>query len=216
MQISVNSAALPTIDAIVMNHDHRVKFPLLNLNMRRKVDITIEDYLKVESYFKEMQVRKKDHLLREGEVSRDQFFILSGCLMLYSIDEAGERHVSMLGFEEYWIGDLYSFFGQKPSMYSIQALEDSRVIALNESVFEKALREAPIIERFFRLLIQNAYMATLQRLNETRIDSARDRYLTLVDKHPDILQRIPQHIIASWLGIKPQSLSRIRKQIAGL
>lgn len=191
-----------------------VSYPLLLQNIRRKVDISVEDFQKFVSYFQTRQVKRKEHLLVEGDIAREQYFINSGCMILYSVDEAGERHVIQLGFEEYWMGDLYSFFDNEPTTFHVQALEDSEVLCLHQRNFDQALREVPIIERFFRLLIQNAYVNTLRRINRTQVDPAEKRYLALLEKHPDIQQRAPQHIIASYLGIKPQSLSRIRRKLA--
>ena len=191
-----------------------VSYPLLLQNIRRKVDISPEEFQRFVAHFRPRRVKRKEHLLMEGDIAREQYFINSGCMILYSVDESGERHVIQLGFEEYWMGDLYSFFGNEPTTFHVQALEDSEVLCLHQRDFDRALRETPIIERFFRLLIQNAYVNTLRRINRSQADPAEKRYLALLDKHPDIQQRVAQHIIASYLGIKPQSLSRIRRKLA--
>ena len=116
--------------------------------------------------------------------------------------------------EGYWISELYSFFSGKKAIYTVQALEPTKVLALNKESFNKACDTMPAFDKYFRLLIQNAYVALQYRLAKTNSEDAEHRYNEFAKLHPQFVQRIPQYLIASYLGIKPQSLSRIRKELA--
>ena len=160
------------------------------------------------------QVQKKDVLLREGSVCKNVYFVQTGVLFSYIVDEKGETHVIQFSPEGYWMADLYSFFSGRKAIYNIEALEDCRVLALTRENFELGCERYPSIERFFRILIQNAYVALQYRLARTNSQEAKMRYLEFSQLHPDFSRRIPQYLIASYLGIKPQSLSRIRRELA--
>ena len=114
--------------------------------------------------------------------------------------------------EDWWIGDMQSFFLQIPSMFNIQALEDCELLVSSKTEFENAFIEVPDFEKFYRLKTQTAYTKTQQTVVE-KTETAEDRYLKIFKTNPSLLQRVPQHYLASYLGIKPQSLSRIRKKI---
>jgi CRP-like cAMP-binding protein len=182
-------------------------------SIEAKIRLSDTEYAQFKAFFIKKTVKKKDLLVREGDISRNTFFIEKGAMCVYSIDNDGEMHVVQFGFEGYFIGDLYSFYTGKPALYSIEALEDCEILQIDYETQERAYEKIPKIERFFRLLVQNAYINAQLRIAKTFSDSAEDRYLTLIKRHPDILQRVPQYLVASYLGIKPQSLSRIRKQI---
>ena len=157
---------------------------------------------------------KKEIILREGQYCNHFFFIKKGLLYSYRTDEHADKIIIRLGFEGYWIADLYSFFSENPAIDTIEALEDTEVATLSRQSFEIACREIRKIERFFRIIFQNAYVATQHRLARKLGSDAQSRYLHLIKQHPDLLQRVPQYLVASYLGIKPQSLSRIRKNLS--
>lgn len=162
----------------------------------------------------EKTFEKKEKLLEEGNYCKNIYFILSGSCYSYIYDTKDQNHAVQFALEGYWISDLYSFFSGKKAIYNIEALEQTTVLVLNKENFDKAGIEMPIFERFFRILIQNAYVSLQYRLAKTTSEEAENRYLDFSARHPDFIQRIPQYLIASYLGIKPQSLSRIRKEMA--
>jgi CRP-like cAMP-binding protein len=157
---------------------------------------------------------KKEILVSEGKICSFIYFIESGTLHSYLTDPNGEIHSIQFGFEGYWISDLFSFLSDKPALFTIEALENTEVYSLSRMNFEKACFEIPKFERFFRILIQNAYINSQQRLALTFSEDAKQRYLDLIKKQPLISQKVPQYLIVSYLGIKPQSLSRIRNKLA--
>ncbi|MES1225493.1 MAG: Crp/Fnr family transcriptional regulator, partial [Bacteroidota bacterium] len=116
--------------------------------------------------------------------------------------------------EGWWIGDMYSSITGEPAEHSIDAIEDSELLLLTNQAREQLLQEAPVFERFFRLLLQNSFIALQRRLKGNIILTAEEKYKNFISLYPNIVQRVPQHNIASFLGITPESLSRIRKQIA--
>jgi CRP-like cAMP-binding protein len=157
---------------------------------------------------------KKALLAEEGGFCNYIYFIEKGSCYSYLTDENGDKYVVQFALEDHWISDLYSFFSGKKAIYTIEALEPTRVLALNKDGFQKACDSIPVFDRFFRILVQNAYVALQQRMAQTNSEEAESRYAEFSKSHPDFLQRIPQYLIASYLGVKPQSLSRIRKDSA--
>lgn len=154
---------------------------------------------------------KKALLVEEGDFCNYIYFLEQGACYSYLTDENGEKHVVQFALEDHWISDLYSFFSGKKAIYSIETLEPTKVLALHKEGFQKACDTIPAIDRFFRILVQSAYVALQLRMAKTNSEEAESRYAEFSKYHPDFLQRIPQYLIASYLGVKPQSLSRIRK-----
>jgi len=157
---------------------------------------------------------KKDVIVEEGKQCNYIYFLTEGSCYSYFMDEKGEEHAIQFALAGYWISDLYSFFSGKKAIYTIQALEPTKVLVLNKESFQKACDTMPAFDRYFRLLIQNAFVALQYRLAKTNSEDAEHRYIEFAQIHPQFVQQIPQYLIASYLGIKPQSLSRIRKDLA--
>lgn len=157
-------------------------------------------------------VPKKTLLVREGDCSQQIYIIEQGALYSYKTDHTGEQHVIQFALEGYWIADLYSLVTQGNALFCIEALETSRVWVINNDIVQWACDTLPAFERHFRLQTQQAYVNTLQRIANTYSLTAEERYIQLVESQPALIQRVPQYLIASYLGIKPQSLSRIRNR----
>lgn len=175
--------------------------------------VTDEVFLAVEDCMFSKTFDKKELLAEEGKHCRYSYFIEQGACYSYLIDDKGEKHAIQFALEGYWISDLYSFFSDRKGIYTIETLEPSQLLLLNKQNFQKACDLCPEIDRFFRLLAQNALVALQYRLAKTNSEDAESRYLEFSNLHPKFNQRIPQYLIASYLGIKPQSLSRIRKEL---
>lgn len=156
---------------------------------------------------------KKIPLVEEGQHCKYIFFIVEGSCYSYLNDSKGDKQVVQFALEGYWISDLYSFYSGKKSVYSIETIDPTSVLMINKESFEKACSEMPVFERYFRILIQNAYVSMQYRLARTASEPAEQCYDEFSKLHPDFIQRIPQYLIASYLGIQPQSLSRIRKKL---
>lgn len=157
--------------------------------------------------------KKKEMILQAGEVCKHQFYINRGCIRMFHTDEKGHEHVVLFGFEDWWTGDIMSFVTGQPADYSIEALEETEMIMMDRDDMEWMYAQIPKLERFFRILIQNAFVAAQQRMIANMSKTAEERYLMLIKKFPQIELRVTQHHIASYLGITPEALSRTKKNI---
>lgn len=187
-------------------------YELIRKNIEAKIDISDAEFEIFSSVLKPRIVKKKKDLLRTGEVCKFSTFVNKGCLRSYSVDDKGVDHVIQIALENYWIADLHSLFTQQPGQLFIEALEDTEVLLLYQEDLEKLYLDIPIVERFFRKMYAMAYVSTLERINRSLSEPADVRYTNLIKRHPDLIQRVPLIHIASFLGITPESLSRIRKQ----
>ncbi|MDZ7626553.1 MAG: Crp/Fnr family transcriptional regulator [Ignavibacteriaceae bacterium] len=188
-------------------------FNLLREHIEKRVHLTDEEFEVISNFFIPKKLRKKQFLLHEGEVCKNIGFVNSGCLREYTIDNKGSEHIIQFAIEDWWISDPNSFLSGLPSTYNIDALEDSKVLLLEKSAREKLLDSCPKMERFFRILIEANFVATQRRITDSLSTSAEERYLKFVKTYPKLFEQVPQNHIASYLGITPQSLSRIRKEL---
>jgi CRP-like cAMP-binding protein len=184
-----------------------------NIEKTLEKPINDEDFEKFRALMFEKNYDKKAILSEEGKLCNHVYFIEKGSCYSYLVDEKGEKHAIQFSLEGYWISDLYSFFSRRIGVYNIETLEPCQMLVINRDNFQKACDEIPIFDRFFRLLIENAFVALQYRLAKTNSADAESRYKEFAQLYPAFIQRIPQYLIASFLGIKPQSLSRIRKEM---
>lgn len=187
---------------------------LLRSNFARRIALSDEEFERCLAFFIPRNIRKKQFILQEGDVCKHITFVTSGCLRAYTVDREGQEHVIQFAIEDWWISDLQSFLSGKPATYTIDALEDSQVLLLEKEARDRMLETVPRLERYFRLLQEANYVATHHRIEESLSASAEERYLDFIKTYPSLVQRIPQNQIASYLGITPQSLSRIRKELS--
>lgn len=158
------------------------------------------------------RLRKKQYLLQEGNICRQESFVLDGCLQAYKADEKGKIHILQFAVAGWWIGDLDSFINNSPSALNIEALKDTELLVIDHEKLEWAYRHCDGLERYFRVMIQKAWIATQQRTLAAMSQSAQERYEDFIDRYPALLKDLPDRNIAAYLGITPQSLSRIRHQ----
>jgi CRP-like cAMP-binding protein len=187
---------------------------LLRKHIERRIQLTAKEFETCRQYFSPKKLKKRQFLLQEGEVCRNIAFVNSGCLRAYTVDHKGEEHIIQFAIEDWWISDLNSYLTGAPATYTIDALDDSDVLLLERSDRDRLLESVPKMERFFRLLQESNYVATHRRINETLSASAEERYLAFLKTYPALAEQVPQSQIASYLGITPQSLSRIRKELS--
>jgi CRP-like cAMP-binding protein len=183
-------------------------------HLEKRISLTEEEFNLCCQFFTPRKIRKNQFLLQQGEVCKHLAFVNSGCLRQYSIDHKGEVHIIQFAIGDWWIADLTSFLSRSPSTQYIDALQDSVVLLLEYESREKVVESVPKMERFFRLLLESKYVATVKRINDSLSESAEERYLSFLQMYPSLAEQVPQHDIASYLGITPQSLSRIRKEIS--
>ena len=188
-------------------------YELLRRHIEKRIHLTDEEFKITSKFFIPKKLKNHQFLLNEGDVCRYAAFVNSGCLRKYSIDNKGAEHIVQFAIEDWWISDLDSFFSGFPSKVNIDALQDSEVLLLEKSAREEMLDNCPKMERLFRLQIESGYVATQQRIVDSLSASAEERYLKFIKTYPKIFEIVPQNQIASYLGITPQSLSRIRKEL---
>ncbi|KAA2242781.1 Crp/Fnr family transcriptional regulator [Chitinophaga agrisoli] len=186
---------------------------LLFDNFNKYSRLTEEEFHLIEQVLTRKMVKKKKNLLNEGNICKYLFFVEKGALRSYTIDENGSEHIVQLAVEDYWIADLSSFITQTPGMLTIEAIEDCEVLLLPNPELERLYDAIPSLGTFFRKLYQRAYVHLQGRLHSSQRVSAEERYLELINSQPKIGTRIPLIYIASYLGITPESLSRIRKNV---
>ncbi|HRH59668.1 MAG TPA: Crp/Fnr family transcriptional regulator [Chitinophagaceae bacterium] len=190
-------------------------FELILKNIAKHIQLTADEADYFTSLLKRKRLRKKQFLLEEGEVCTHECFVNSGCLRMYTLDDKGAEHIMQFAVSDWWIGDQYSFLTAQPSAYFIDALQDSEVLLLEKNLLENLYQRVPKFERFFRIAFQNSYVALQRRILAGLSQTAEEKYLDFINRYADIEQQVPQHQVASYLGITPESLSRIRKQLSG-
>jgi len=156
---------------------------------------------------------KGQFVVQNGEICKYENFVLSGCLRSFYIDNDGLEHVIMFAVENWWTADLGSFITQKPSDLNVQCLENSEIIQIHYNDLQKLYFEIPKLERFFRIIIQKAFVAAQKRIVSNFSMDATDRYIQFREQYHDIEQRVPQYMIASYLGITKEFLSKIRNKL---
>ena len=190
-----------------------MKYPFLYQDFNKYINLPIEAYHDLENKLVCKTLKKKEYLIKEGQVIKYLPFINRGLMVNYRLDENGEKHIIQIRWEGLWLGDLYSFFSGNPTNFNIQTYQDTELLMINQETFEYITREHPVYERYFRLGLQNAYVETLNQIYNLQSLSAEKRYVELIKNVPSILDDIPHYLIASYLNVKPQSLSRIRKKL---
>ena len=189
-------------------------FENINKNVSKSAVFTDKELSRMNELLQVKTFPKKTYLLQEGEVCNFEGYINKGCVRTYFIDENGFEVTLMFSIEDWWIGDVASFYEQKPTTLFIETMEECEVMMFNPVTKEMLLAEIPKFERVFRILVQRSLAATFNRLISTITKTAQDKYLDFIKKYPTIPQRVPQHYIASYLGISPEFLSKVRSKLS--
>jgi len=177
------------------------------------VQLTPDEESALLSKIKVKKFLKGQFVVQNGEICKYENFVLSGCLRSFYIDNDGLEHVIMFAVENWWTADLGSFITQKPSDLNVQCLENSELIQIHYNDLQKLYFEIPKLERFFRIIIQKAFVAAQKRIVSNFSMDATDRYIQFREQYHDIEQRVPQYMIASYLGITKEFLSKIRNKL---
>ncbi len=154
---------------------------------------------------------KKELLAETGKICRYQYFILQGACYSFYVNEKGDKNAIQFAIENHWITDASSYFLEKPAVSTIESLEPTKALLLSRANFDLLCDTHPLFDKFFRILLQNTLATQHLRIAKTISEDAEHRYAEFSKNYPHFVQRIPQYLIASFLGVKPQSLSRIRK-----
>lgn len=188
--------------------------PRFTAKLRLQAEFTDVELAEFMTQWEVRTVRRKDHYLREGEICHATAYVNKGCLRRYVLGDNGKESILNFALDDWWIGDLESFFNKTPTRFYIQALEDSELLLLSRENFQRACTRYPKYKAFHDEKMHRSYFATLKRMSLEATGSVEERYLQLEKDMPQLFQRVPLHYIASYLGIEPESLSRLRRRLA--
>ncbi|SMO85876.1 Crp/Fnr family transcriptional regulator [Fodinibius sediminis] len=189
-------------------------YQVLKESFQEHVSLTDEEWEMCKNNFRPKRVLKRQFLLQEGDVCRELAFVEKGALYSYTVDSKGNQHVIRFAFEGWWMANLQSFFSGKPTTLNIEVLEDSELLMLDRKNHKKLLNEIPAYERYHRIIVQNAYVALQQRAENGLGLTAEERYNRLIEQNPEFMNRVPLNLVASYLGMSPETLSRVRGQMS--
>jgi len=187
-------------------------FERLHSFLKRHIPITDDQFALIKTEFTPKSVRKGEFLLREGDIAKYTIFVESGCLRTYTIDDKGKEHIIQFSPEDWWTGDLNSMHKNAPSECFIEALEDSEVLLAEKGYMEKITQVVPEIALSYQAGLEKSLIARNKRILASMSAPAEARYNDFMKTYPSLALRVPQHMIASYLGISPETLSRIRSQ----
>ncbi|GGG57308.1 Crp/Fnr family transcriptional regulator [Epilithonimonas arachidiradicis] len=185
---------------------------IFKAHLDKFITITDDDFALILDYFEVRSFGKKQNLLEEGQICRQNYFVLKGLLRKFFINEKGIEQTTDFALETWWMTDNFSFERKTPADFSIETVEKSEVLTISSDSQEKLLNDFPIMEKYFRIVYQRAFAANQRRVKYIFTYSKEDFYFSLVKQYPDFVQRVPQYLIASFLGFTPEYLSEIRKK----
>ena len=186
---------------------------ILKQNIKRHIDLSDDELEAFCNLFTTKSVKKKDFLLKEGEICKYEGFVTQGLLKLYHIDANGAEQILNFAKEDWWVADIDSFTNEIPSRLFIEALEDSEILLISKKDKEFAYKNLPFVERLFRVMTQKTHIALQRRMIDNLSKTADQRYIDFIEKYPDFFQRLTNLQIAAYLGISHEFLSKIRKKI---
>lgn len=192
----------------------QIMYDVFFRKFNEKVALTKEEEELLRQYLTPKRLRKKQYWLQEGEVCKHLCIVEKGALKAYVLNETGEEHITAFALEGWTMGDLSSFIKEEPATLNIDALEDCELVLISKSAYNELLQKLPKFETYIRLLMTDAYMALQKRTTNMISLSLDERYKALTQMYPTLVQRVPQHMIASYMGLSPETLSRIRSRIS--
>lgn len=190
-------------------------YELLKKSIEEHVSLSNEEWELCKNSFRPKRMLKRQFLLQEGDVCKDLAFVEKGALHSYTVDSSGNKHVIHFAFDGWWMANLHSFFTEKPTRLNIEVLENSELLVLDRKNHEKLLKEIPAYERYHRIILQNAYVALQQRVENVLGLTAEEKYARLIEQNPEFMNRVPLNLVASYLGMSAETLSRVRGNFRG-
>lgn len=182
-------------------------------NISKHICLSQEEILTFERFWVGKTLEKGDYLLRNGDTCRYDSYVVSGALKAFYINaENGNEEILFFAIDDWWASDLDSFSKQRPSIYNIQAIEKTTVLQISHYSFQKLLTELPCLERYFRIILESYLGALQKRIIYSSVFDAESRYYDFLEAYPNIASKVPQYLIASYLGVSPEFISRVRKK----
>ena len=177
------------------------------------MSLETEEKEAIQNYFKERRIKRRQFILQEGDICSLNTFVVEGCFRMYILDDKGKEHNIQFAVENWWIGDLGSFYSEKPSKLYIEAIENSIILQIKKEDQLDLFVNHPKFNRIFRVFTENALIAAQTRILQNIGSTAEQRYLDFTQRYPFFFNRISNVQIASFLGITPEFMSTLRKKI---
>ena len=187
-------------------------YPGFIAHIRKYVELSEPEVEILEKYVRPLELKRREYLVNEGEICRHNYFVEKGCLRMFYYNDKMVEQTTQFALETWWISDYFSLVQQSLSQYSLQAVERSFVVAVDYSLQDKLFGEVPQLERYFRIMMQRALAASQLRVKLIYQYSKKEMYTQFVNAYPRFFQRVPQYMIASYLGLTPEYLSELRKK----
>lgn len=188
-------------------------FEIFQKYLTDKIELSENEIQLIQSVCKQKKLRKKQFLLQEGEVWNYNAFICRGLVKTFSIAENGSEHIINFAPENYWTGDRESLINGMPSRLNIDAIEPTELILIERKDFEKLCSEISSLNQLVNQIIQKSFIVSQGRILANISFTAEEKYQNFLEKYPHIVNRIPQHMIASYIGITPETLTRLRRNM---
>lgn len=188
-------------------------YDIIFKHIEEKVQLTQVERELIKTFFKSKKLKKKQFVVVEGYVCNFLTFVSKGLLKSYNVDDKGNEHINQFSPEGWWTSDMSSFFSGGISFYSIDAMEESEILVITSEDFENLTIQVPVMDRYFRLLFQNSLITKERRLISSHTHTAEEKYRYMLNNNPDLIKRIPQNLLASYLGLSAETLSRLKKNI---
>tara|TARA_R110002073_G_scaffold17446_5_gene65685 strand:+ start:9449 stop:10033 length:585 start_codon:yes stop_codon:yes gene_type:complete len=186
--------------------------PLLDY-VKKYIDLTLEEEILLLSKINIRTYLKNQYIVQQGDVCKSVNFIITGCTKTFYMDAEGQEHIVMFSIEDWWTSDLGSFITQEPADFNVQCIENTQLIQFRYYNLEELYIEIPKFERLFRKIVERAFVASQKRIIRNFSLDAKERYKIFKTTYPKIDQRVPQYMIASYLGITKEFLSKIKSQL---
>lgn len=181
-------------------------------HIRKYVELDNHAVEVLKKHARPLHLKKKEFLLKEGQQCRSIHFVVKGCLRMYFINSKMNEQITQFALENWWISDFYSFTDNKPSGYFIQTIEKSEVLAIDSNSMDELIKELPQMEHYFRIIFQKAVAASQLRIKYIYDLSKEEFYTHFCTSFPEFVQRVPQYMVASYLGLSPEYVSELRKK----
>ena len=185
-------------------------FDIFQQYLATKGTFTSEELATIEAKSFVKKLRKRQYLLQEGDVWKYYAFVCKGCLRSYHLDDKGVERIMKFSVENWWAGDRDSLVNGTPSTTNIDVLEDAVLIMFKKEDFETLCQQLPALNQVVNTLVHRSYIAANHRIHAAISYTTEEKYRDFIEKYPDLISRIPLHMIASYLGVTPETLSRIR------
>lgn len=182
-------------------------------HISKDIHLTKEEQEEFLSILSEKRTGKKELLIKPGDSVTSEYYVVSGCLKAYYLDENGDEHIIQFAVEDWWISDFEAFFNNAPAQLYLETIEESVLLEIQKDALEVLYQRIPKFERFFRLKTTGAFVSLRSRVLSSLQMNSKQRYLEFCKSYPNIEKRVPNYQIANYLGIQPESLSRIRKEL---